>query len=131
MCSATTNRPRGLFFAGVVALLAVAGGWFAWQHHGARHRAEYVLINETGQPDYDLAFTMSLKLAEKNPKDDAAVDALAWVVTNVRSGEEANKSPAGCSTRNASRTTAAGSATCSKRSFMTTASNELSANGKG
>src|ERR1700722_17241309 len=77
MCSATTNRPRGLFFAGVVALLAVAGGWFAWQHHGARHRAEYVLINETGQHDYDLAFTMSLKLAEKKSGIENALVLLA------------------------------------------------------
>ncbi len=29
------------------------------------HRPRYVLINETGQHDYDRAFTMSLKLAEK------------------------------------------------------------------
>jgi hypothetical protein len=30
-------------------------------------------------------------IAEKNPKDDAAVDALAWIVTNVRNGLPANK----------------------------------------
>jgi hypothetical protein len=77
VCSATTNRPRGLFLAGVVALLAVAGGWFAWQHHGARHRPEYVLINETGQHDYDLAFTMSLKLAEKKSGIENALILLA------------------------------------------------------
>ena len=48
-----------------VIAAAAAGGWWAWQHTRGQQRAEYVLINETAQHDYDLAFKMSLKLAEK------------------------------------------------------------------
>ncbi len=36
----------------------------AWQHARAPTRPRYVLINETAQHDFDLAFRMSLKLAE-------------------------------------------------------------------
>jgi hypothetical protein len=64
MCSAATRRQRGVALAGI-ALLSVTGGWFAWRHVQKPHRPRYVLINETQQHDYDLAFTMSLKLAEK------------------------------------------------------------------
>ena len=46
------------------ALALAAGGWLA-SRHGEPHRPEYVLINETAQHDFDLAFRMSLKLAEK------------------------------------------------------------------
>lgn len=49
-----------------VAVLAALGGVFAWYHIRAPQRPEYVLINETDQHDFDLAFRMSLKLAEKN-----------------------------------------------------------------
>jgi len=48
-----------------VAVLAALAGVFAWNHAHAPQRAEYVLINETNQHDFDLAFRMSLKLAEQ------------------------------------------------------------------
>ena len=48
-----------------VAVLAALAGAFAWYHTRAPQRPEYVLINETDQHDFDLAFRMSLKLAEK------------------------------------------------------------------
>ena len=47
-----------------VLLALVAGGWWAWHQAGVRARPMYVLINETPQHDYDLAFKMSLRLAE-------------------------------------------------------------------
>src|ERR1700726_5316156 len=47
-----------------VAVLAALPGALAWQF-ARPQRAEYVLINETDQHDFDLAFRMSLKLAEK------------------------------------------------------------------
>jgi tetratricopeptide (TPR) repeat protein len=49
----------------LVAALAAAGGGLVYRHNAKPHRPQYVLINETSQHDYDLAFTMSLKLAEK------------------------------------------------------------------
>jgi hypothetical protein len=45
--------------------LAAAAGALAWQHARAPGRPEYVLINRTARHDFDLAFKMSLKLAEK------------------------------------------------------------------
>ncbi|HMK14964.1 MAG TPA: TPM domain-containing protein [Burkholderiales bacterium] len=60
-----TSRRQSALIAACVALVVIAGGWFAWWHQREPHRPEYVLINETGQHDYDLAFKMSLKLAEK------------------------------------------------------------------
>jgi tetratricopeptide (TPR) repeat protein len=48
-----------------LGLVAVACGWLVWQHARVPQRAHYVLINETGQHDFDLAFKMSLRLAEK------------------------------------------------------------------
>jgi hypothetical protein len=48
-----------------IAVLAAFAGGYAWYHTPAAHRQQYVLINETDQHDFDLAFKMSLKLAEK------------------------------------------------------------------
>jgi hypothetical protein len=76
MYSAATSGPRLLILTGI-ALLGVAGGLFAWRHHAKPHRPPYVLINETGQHDYDLAFTMSLKLAEKKSGIENALVLLA------------------------------------------------------
>lgn len=45
-------------------MLAALAGTVAWLHARAPQRLEYVLINETGQHDFDLALRMSLKLAE-------------------------------------------------------------------
>lgn len=47
------------------ALLAAIGAGFAWHHARAPRRPQYVLINESGQHDFDLAFRMSLKIAEQ------------------------------------------------------------------
>jgi hypothetical protein len=64
MFSANSKARRALLFA-CIASAAAAGSWWTWRHLHAPQRAEYVLINETAQHDYDLAFKMSLKLAEK------------------------------------------------------------------
>jgi len=53
---------RGLILTCIALALVAGGGWY---YLGKPHRPEFVLINETGQHDYDLAFKMSLKLAEK------------------------------------------------------------------
>lgn len=53
----------GIWACGAI-LIALAAG-FAWNRARVPDRAEYVMINETGQHDFDLAFRMSLKLAEK------------------------------------------------------------------
>jgi hypothetical protein len=50
---------------GLVLSVAVLGAGFWWRHSREPKRDEYVLINETGRHDFDLAFRMSLKLAEK------------------------------------------------------------------
>ena len=47
------------------AILIVLAGGFAWLHAHAPERPAYVLINETDQHDFDLAFRMSLKIAEE------------------------------------------------------------------
>jgi len=64
MFSENSNWRRALLVACLILALA-GGGWWAWQHQRGLQRPEYVLINETAQHDYDLAFKMSLKLAEK------------------------------------------------------------------
>jgi hypothetical protein len=48
----------------VVCIAAITGA-FLWRHHRELKRSRYVLINEIGNHDLDLAFRMSLKLAEK------------------------------------------------------------------
>lgn len=101
MYSAST-RSRSLI-AACVALAAVAGGWFAWRQQHAPHRPEYVLINETRQHDYDLAFKMSLKLAEKKsgienalvllaslPSSKSIEDTAAELFTRLRIGARRN-----------------------------------------
>ncbi len=75
MSSAFNNRRRALILAGI-ALLAGAG-WLVWRQHARPPRPYYVLINETGQHDYDRAFTMSLKLAEKKSGIENALVLLA------------------------------------------------------
>jgi hypothetical protein len=46
------------------AVLAALAGGFAWRSTHTPQRPQFVLINETEQHDFDLAFRMSLKLAE-------------------------------------------------------------------
>ena len=43
----------------------MVGGIVLWRHTREPKRSRYVLVNETGRRDFDLAFRMSLKLAEK------------------------------------------------------------------
>jgi hypothetical protein len=64
---------RGLVLACIVLVIAAVG----WHYFGKPQRAEYVLINETGQHDFDLAFKMSLKLAEKKSGIENALVLLA------------------------------------------------------
>ena len=52
------------FFLMCAAILAALGAAFAWHQTHAPKRPQYVMINETDQHDFDLAFRMSLKLAE-------------------------------------------------------------------
>ncbi len=47
------------------ALLVALAAGIAWHRARVPERAQYVMINETDQHDFDLAFRMSLKLAEK------------------------------------------------------------------
>jgi len=49
----------------LVSVAAVIAGALLWQHPREPQRTEYVLINKTDRHDFDLAFRMSLKLAEK------------------------------------------------------------------
>jgi hypothetical protein len=74
MSSAATSAQRALIL-GVIVLLGVGG--LVWRHYGQPNRPRYVLINETGQHDYDLAFTMSLKLAERQSGIENALVLLA------------------------------------------------------
>jgi hypothetical protein len=53
------------FTIALVSVASVIGGALLWQHPREPQRSKYVLINETGRHDFDLAFRMSLKLAEK------------------------------------------------------------------
>lgn len=53
------------FASGLAAVAAIVLGSLLWQQTGAGDRTSYVLINETSQHEFDLAFRMSLKLAEK------------------------------------------------------------------
>src|SRR5471030_3035710 len=76
MFSAASDTRRRLLFS-VAVLLVVGGGWLALHFMGKPQRAEYVLINETGQHDFDLAFRMSLKLAERKSGIENALVLLA------------------------------------------------------
>jgi TPM domain len=78
MSSATTSRNRSVILACIAVALA-AGSLWVWRHYGVPHRPRYVLINETGQHDYDRAFTMSLKLAERKSGIENALVLLASV----------------------------------------------------
>jgi TLP18.3/Psb32/MOLO-1 phosphatase superfamily protein len=85
MSSATTRAQRALV-VGLVVLLGV-GAWVS-RHYGKPHRPRYVLINETGQHDYDLAFKMSLKLAERKSGIENALVLMA-ALPQSKSIEEA------------------------------------------
>jgi len=89
-----------LVCAGVLAALAAG---FAWHHARTPKRPQYVLINETDQHDFDLAFRMSLKLAEKKsgienalvllkglPPSRTIEETAADLVTRLRIGARRN-----------------------------------------
>jgi hypothetical protein len=63
--SIRSARPPATWFVAAIGACAVGIASLLWQSERAPHRPEYVLINETTQHDFDLAFRMSLKLAEK------------------------------------------------------------------
>ena len=69
---------RGVLIATCI-VLGGFGAWLASRHiHGpGADRPRYVLINETEQHDYDLAFRMSLRLAEKKSGIENALVLLA------------------------------------------------------
>ena len=94
--------PKKTLLAGL-ALLAALAGAMAWRHAHAPRRPEFVLINETGQHDFDLAFRMSLKLAEQKsgienalvllpslPPSTGIEQAAADVFTKLRIGARRN-----------------------------------------
>lgn len=64
MSLVNTDRRRTLLLATII-LVAGISGWLFLHHQAKPHRAQYVLINQTAQHDFDLAFKMSLKLAER------------------------------------------------------------------
>lgn len=76
MTYSASSRLRSALIVACVVLAAVAG-WSARRLGQEPHRAEYVLINETGQHDFDLAFLMSLKLAENKSGIENALVLLA------------------------------------------------------
>jgi len=65
MSLAITRGRNTLLLAGAALLCVAFGSHFLWGHASRPIRPRYLLINETGQHDYDLAFRMSLKLAER------------------------------------------------------------------
>jgi len=72
------SKAQGALIVAAVALLGVVvAAWPAWQHPAEARRPRYLLINETAQHDYDLAFRMSLKLAEKQSGIENALIILA------------------------------------------------------
>jgi len=77
MYSAITRPP----YAWILAALALSGvavaGWLNWGQPQPPQRPHYVLINQSGQHDYDLAFRMSLKLAERKSGIENALVLLA------------------------------------------------------
>jgi hypothetical protein len=83
--------------------MASAAAYVGWQHGQAPKRPQYVMINETDQHDFDLAFRMSLKLAESKsgienalvlmqalPPSKSIEEAAADVFTGMRIGARRN-----------------------------------------
>jgi len=54
---------RSLIIACAAILIALGAAFVGYRAHAPK-RPQYVMINDTGQHDFDLAFRMSLKLAE-------------------------------------------------------------------
>src|ERR1700692_3432887 len=94
--------PKAAILACALALAALAAA-FAWHHARAPQRPQYVLVNETDQHDFDLAFRMSLKLAENKsgienalvllkslPPSKTIEETAADLVTRLRIGARRN-----------------------------------------
>jgi len=86
MSLAATRAQRALIL-GLVVLLGIGG--LVLLHYAKPHRPRYVLINETGQHDYDLAFKMSLKLAERQSGIENALVLLAALPPSQSMEQEA------------------------------------------
>ena len=93
--------PRAVLVCG--AVLAAFAAAFAWHHAHAPRRPQYVMFNDTDQHDFDLAFRMSLKLAEQKsgienalvllkslPPSRTIEETAADLVTRLRIGERRN-----------------------------------------
>src|SRR5882762_2386605 len=91
------------FTIALVTVAAVIGGVLLWQHTREPQHSQYVLINQTGRHDFDLAFRMSLKLAEKKsgienalvllpalPPSTGIEQAAADLLTKLRIGARRN-----------------------------------------
>ncbi len=85
------------------AMLSALAGGFAWLHAHAPERPAYVLINDTDQHDFDLAFRMSLKIAEEKsgienglvilkslPPSKSIEEMAAEMMTSMRIGARRN-----------------------------------------
>lgn len=85
------------------AMLSALAGGFAWLHAHAPERPAYVLINDTDQHDFDLAFRMSLKIAEEKsgienglvilkslPPSKSIEEMAAAMMTSMRIGARRN-----------------------------------------
>src|SRR3979490_955646 len=65
MLSMWSRRLTHRFAIALTLAAAVAGAAYLRWHPREAPRPRYVLVNETGRHDFDLAFRMSLKLAEQ------------------------------------------------------------------
>ena len=82
---------------------ALVGASFVWRHANEPKRDKYVLINQTSNHDFDLAFRTSLKLAEKKsgienalvllpelPPGKGIEETAAQIFSRLRIGERRN-----------------------------------------
>src|SRR6185437_457207 len=76
MRSSGSISARGVLLVACLALAALGASW-AWKLHARPPRPRYVLVNETGRHDFDLALRMSLSLAEKKSGIENALVLLA------------------------------------------------------
>ena len=76
MRSSGSISAHGVLLVACLALAALGASW-AWKLHARPPRPRYVLVNETGRHDFDLALRMSLSLAEKKSGIENALVLLA------------------------------------------------------
>ena len=88
--SASTSWRRPLAVA-LVALAALAAASWGWRLHARLQRPRYLLVNETGRHDFDLAFLMSLRLAEKKSGIENALVLLPSLPPSKTIGEVATE----------------------------------------